>query len=195
MPSSPSNSLRLEEQFTGEGINVWGVLLNQVIAMLDGSIAGMTTVALTGNRTLTATNYVADESRNAILKLTGSVASIVTIPAVTKIYLVWNASSAIQTIASSGGGSTLAIDPSDIVVAFCDAVNVKTLSYGGLSIKDYIIAAGASAGAVPSPLGNAGKALFTPDGTNVLWKLLASTDISDFTTKVKKRALIYSLVF
>ena len=49
MPSSYTPRLRLEQQFTGENVNTWGVLLNEVFTLTDNAIAGLKVVALTGN--------------------------------------------------------------------------------------------------------------------------------------------------
>lgn len=197
MPSSPSNSLRLEEMFTGEQVNVWGVLLDQVIAMLDAAIAGMATIALTGNYTLTSHNYVADEARNAILKLTGAAGWTVTIPAVTKVYVVWNASSAVQTIASAGGGASATVQIGEVVLLVTDAVNVKRVQptdFGAREItgvgepnaatsaatKNYAdnLAFTANAGILPGQPGAAGKFL-TTNGAVAAWQQLTSADLSD----------------
>lgn len=185
MPSSPSTSLRLEEMFTGEQINLWGTLLNQVISMLDAAIAGMATIPLTGNYALTSHNFVADEARNAVIKLTGTTGPwSVTIPSVTKLYIVWNATSATQVI-TAGAGTTVSVDAGDIVLVFCDAVNVKELGYAGLGLKAYISAATlAATGTLPALTGNAGKFIYT-DGVNALWKSIASTDLSDYATNIK----------
>ena len=105
MPSSYSSSLRFNLQATGENTNTWGSLLNTgALALIDSAIAGFTTIALTGNVTLTTANGSSDQARTAMIKLTGSASYQVTVPAVSKQYLIWNASSYQQTIASAGGG-------------------------------------------------------------------------------------------
>lgn len=185
MPSSPSPSLRLEEMSTGEKINLWGDLLNAVVALLDGAIAGMATIPLTGDYTLTAKNFVADEARNAILRFTGTLATsaTVTIPNVSKVYVAWNATNKAVTI-TTGSGSAITIDPGDIVLVFCDGAQVLTLSYGGLSVKDFIAASVlAATGSLPAVTGNAGKFVFT-DGTSSFWKAVNTTDLSDYQAKI-----------
>lgn len=123
MASSPSPSLRVEEIGTGDQTNTWGVGLDQAIGMLDASIAGLATVALTGNYALTSRNYVADEARNAIIKLTGVAPWAVTIPSVTKLYVFWNASSAVQTV-TTGSGTTVTLQVGEVALLICDAANV-----------------------------------------------------------------------
>lgn len=175
MPSSWSPSLRFELQFTGENINLWGEKLNAALSRADYAIAGFTTIPLvTSPYALTTANGSADEARSAMLKFTGTSAFTVTIPAVSKTYVVWNACSGIVTL-TTGAGATVAIDPGDIVIVLCDGTNVKTLGYGGYSIKDYIAAQLlASSTALPGQLGNSSKWLKT-DGTNATWQALSAT--------------------
>lgn len=178
MPSSWSASLRFELQFSGENINTWGDRLNAVVSHADYAIAGFLTKALTTSPySLTTALAADDEARAAMVKFTGTGAFTVIVPAVSKHYLVWNACTGVL-IVSMGAGATVSIDPGDIVSVFCDAASVRTPGYGGLSLKDYITAFTASAGAVPSPIGNAGKYLYS-DGANVLWRTPVSTDLSD----------------
>lgn len=178
MPSSWSPSVRFELQFTGENINLWGDKLNAVLGHADYSIAGWLAKPLTGDVALTTANAGDDEARAAMIKFTGAGPFVVTIPSVSKSYLIWNACSAAVTI-TTGAGSTVVIDPGDIIVVACDGANVKTPGYGGLSIKDYIAATAASAGAVPSPLGNTGKVLYAFNNTTVIWQQLTSANLSD----------------
>lgn len=185
MPSSWSPSLRFELQFTGENINLWGEKLNAALTRADYAIAGWLTKPLTGSTALTAVNDGADEARAAMLKFTGTLAeaATVSIPAVTKTYVVWNATDRVVTL-SAGGGATVAVDPGDIVWAVCDGAGVRTPGYGGLSIKDYVAAAGFSAVELPAQTGNAGKYLKT-DGVNATWQAPSATDLADYQTAIK----------
>lgn len=189
MPSSYSTRLRFELQFTGENINLWGDKLNATFSRVDDSIAGYValTIPATGDYTLTATNSntAADEARMAHLKLTGSPSANfnVIIPSAAKSYKAWNATAKAATF-TTGSGSTVTVDAGDILGLWCDGTNVKTDTFGGLALKDYITAYAASAGAVPSPLGNALKFLYTPDGVNVTWRQPSTADLSDYLTKV-----------
>lgn len=182
MPSSYSTSLRIELQFTGENVNVWGDRLNTGLQRLDTSIAGINTIALTGDYTLTTSNTSSDDARAAIQKFTGGAGPYtITLPSVSKIYKIWNASSATLTI-TTGSGSTVQIATTDIVEIFCDGTNVKTLGYGGNSLKDYIASVVVGGGAsLPSLSGNSGKWL-TNNGTIASWALPTTADISDFVS-------------
>jgi uncharacterized cupin superfamily protein len=195
MPSSWSSSLRFELQFTGENINLWGDKLNAVLAHADYAVAGWLTKPLAGNVALSTANAGDDEARAAMVKFTGAGPFTVTIPSVSKAYLVWNACSGAVTV-TTGAGGVVTVDPGDVVQLFCDGSNVKTPGYGGASIKDYVAATAWSynAGNLPAQAGNAGKFVKT-DGTTASWQALSSADLTDFSAKVKKRALTYSLVF
>ena len=179
MPSSWSASLRFELQFTGENINLWGDKLNAVLAHADYAVAGLLTKPLTGNVALATANAGDDEARAAMLKFTGAGPFTVTLPSVSKAYLVWNACAAPVTL-TTGAGATVSVDAGDIVQVACDGANVKTPGYGGVSIKDYIAATAwtYNAGALPAQAGNAGKFVKT-DGAAASWQAIASTDLSD----------------
>jgi len=183
MPSSWSPSLRFELQFTGENINLWGDKLNAVLGHADQALAGWLTKPLTGDVALTTANAGDDEARAAMLKFTGAGPFTVTVPSVSKAYTVWNACAGVLTI-TTGAGAVVAIDPGDIVAVVCDGSNVKTPGYGGLSIKDYIAAAGLGAtGELPAQLGNAGKFIKT-DGTNATWQRPTVADLAEYETLI-----------
>jgi hypothetical protein len=186
MPSSYSASLRFELQATGENLNSWGDRLDSALSRADDAIAGLTTKTLTGNYTLISANGIADEARAATLKLNGSVACTVTIPSVSKNYVVWNASTAVQTI-TTGAGNVATVQPGEVVLVACDAANVSRIlatDFGGKQItsvadpttpqgaatKAYAdnLAFTANAGILPGQVGSAGKFL-TTDGTTASW--------------------------
>jgi hypothetical protein len=192
MPSSWSSSLRFELQFTGENINLWGDKLNTVLQHADYAVAGFLTKALIGDTALSTANAGDDEARAAMIKFTGTGAFTVTVPSVSKHYLIWNTCSGAVTI-TMGAGSVVVIDPGDIVTVFCDATGVQTPGYSGLSIKDYVSAQVlAATGALPGAVGNDGKALVVQAG---MWvpKFLQSTDLANFDTAVDARAIAFAL--
>ena len=111
MTSTPTTRLRLNKQATGDNVNTWGTTLNgQVFDLLDEAVAGVETIALTGNHTLVSTNYVSDEARNLVLRFTGSLGSgaTITLPAIEKAYFVIN--DAGQTLTFSAGGVTGSVE-------------------------------------------------------------------------------------
>lgn len=194
MPSSWSPSLRFELQFTGENINLWGEKLNAVLRHVDYSVAGWLTKPLTGNTTLTTANAADDEARAAMLKFTGGAGPFtVTLPAVSKTYLVWNACAG-PVVLTTGAGGTVSVDAGDIVWALTDGGAVKTPGYGGASIKDWVsnLAWSYNAGALPAQSGNAGKFVAT-NGTNASWQALSTADLSDYASAVKGLALAFAI--
>lgn len=187
MPSSWSSSLRLELQFTGENINLWGDKLDATLARVDDAIAGYVAVPITGDYALSSANNNAgpDEARRAHLKLTGAPGAnfSLTLPAVSKSYWIWNATGKIATV-TTGAGASVSIDPGDKLPVWSDGAGVNTINFGGLDLKPFIAASAlAATGTLPGLSGNAGKYLFT-DGTNALWRQLSAADLSDFNSKV-----------
>jgi hypothetical protein len=183
------NDLGFEKQDAGSNISVWGdPHLNNVIDRIRYAIGGYQLVAITGDTVLTSVNgstVMSDfQARTAMLKFSGTLANnaTITVPSTAMRWMFWNATNKVLTV-TTGAGVTVTIDPGDRVPVDCDGSNVLTLSYGGLALKDYITAFAASAGAVPSPIGNAGKYLFS-DGANVLWRQPSTADLSDYSTKV-----------
>ena len=130
MPSTASTRLRLELQAAGENLNTWGApKLNEALKRIEESIADWQSLTITGNRTLTSSNYVADEARSAMLSLEGapSAAFTITIPAVEKFYLVRNATGQTATIKTSAGtGVTVANGV--ITAVLCDATDCYKLA-------------------------------------------------------------------
>lgn len=193
MPSSWTPSLRFELQFTGENINLWGEKLNAVLQKADHAIAGWLVKPLAGDAALSTANAGDDEARAAMLKFTGAGAATVTLPAVSKSYLVWNACTGAVSL-TTGAGPTLRIDPGDIVWALTDGAGVRTPGYGGASIKDWVaqVAWSYNAAALPAQAGNAGKFVRT-DGTGASWQALTTADITDFAAQADARAIAFAL--
>jgi len=142
MPSTASTRLRLEKMATGERTNTWGTTQNAAqFDLLDEAVAGVETIALTGNHTLTSTNFVSDEARNMGLRFTGSLGSgaTITIPTVEKLYFVINDSG--QTLTFSAGGTTGVVENGRRKWVGCDATDVYVGEDG--ADKEYVDAADA----------------------------------------------------
>lgn len=130
MPSTASNRLRLELQAAGENLNTWGApKLNEALKRIEESIADWQSLTITGDKTLTSSNYIADEARAAMLSLEGAPAAAftITIPAVEKWYLVRNASGQAATFKTSSGTGVTVAD-GVITVVLCDATDCYSLA-------------------------------------------------------------------
>jgi len=181
MPSTYSPSLRVELQFTGENVNSWGDKLNDALTRVDSAIAGYQAVAVAANVTLTTNNGSADQARTAMLKFTGGGGYTVTVPSVSKQYILWNACTGAVTI-STGAGATVVMNSGDKIVVWSDGSAVYQLGFAGYGLKDYIDQAVLGAtGSLPAAAGNSGKFIYS-NGTAWVPRTPVTTDLSDLTT-------------
>lgn len=124
MASTATARNRLNLQGTGDNTGVWGSILNnQGLVLVDEALDGVTSLAITGNVTLTSINYTTDQARKRTLKLTGTPGAtyVVTIPSVEKFYLVHNATNAAQTIRAAGVG--VSVQPASMKPIYCDGTD------------------------------------------------------------------------
>ena len=164
MPSSYTTRLRLEKQADGENANTWGDRLNQqVIDMVDEAIGGVVVVSTTGATTsLTASNGSADQSRNAVLRIEGTLGSnsTIVIPSVEKLYVVDNqttggtytvklktAVTTTNVIAPRGGSKFIYCDGKNVHNSV-DPVGVSALSTEGGAVGPITVGGTVSATAV-----------------------------------------------
>ena len=125
MASTYSTSLGIELIGNGEQSGTWGTTTNNNLGtLIEQAIAGVQTITLTGNYTLTDYNGLSDESRNAVLVLNGSLVSAcnVVAPSVAKTYIVRNFAGATVTIKTSGGNG-IALTNAASAVVFCDGTD------------------------------------------------------------------------
>lgn len=128
-----STRLRLTYQDPFENDSTWGTVANQgVFQLIEDALAGMVSISLTaGNVTLTANNGSTDQARYMILNLTGSpgAARSVTVPSVSKVYVIINATTGSQpiTIKTSAGTGVVVPDASTVWV-YCDGTDVYAVS-------------------------------------------------------------------
>src|SRR3990167_2606143 len=131
MASTFTAKLRFEKQGQGENANSWGTLLNTLLDLVDVAIAGLVEIATTGGTSpLTTANGTTDEARYAILKITGVLVSnsTIVVPASSKIYVVWNATSgAFTCTVKTSGGTGIAVTQDEKVALFCDGTNVESV--------------------------------------------------------------------
>jgi hypothetical protein len=141
MPSTFSNSLRLELQVTGENPGTWGDIANDgVFQLLEDAIAATANVTHddTADYTLTAQNGAVDEARAMRLFVGGTLTTDrnVVVPDAEKMYLAVNnvsgGSHSLTFKTSAGTGITVANGKTKLL--YCDGTNVinafDTLSAG-----------------------------------------------------------------
>lgn len=154
MASTYTTRLRLEKMGDGENDATWGGKANTVFDLIDAAIAGMATIATTGGTTvLTANNSSSDEARCAILKATGALVSNATfqIPAQTKVYHVWNATTGSYTLTvKTSGGTGVAVTQGKKAIIFCDGTDCYALLDVATTTPE-ALGASASAGTNPLP--------------------------------------------
>lgn len=154
MASTYTSRLRLEKQGDGDNNTTWGSKTNVVFDLIDSALAGMATIATTGGTTiLTANNSAADEARAAVLKVTGVLVSnaILQIPAQTKIYSVWNATTGAFTVSvKTSGGVAVAVTQGKKAIVMCDGTDCSTL-LDVATTTPAALAATAAAGTNPLP--------------------------------------------
>jgi hypothetical protein len=92
MANSTSASLKLTVQATGENSGTWGQITNTNLLILEQAIGGYDTFNVTNaNRTLTFTNGAVSNGKNEVIKLTGTLASNLTVSipdSIEKVYTV-----------------------------------------------------------------------------------------------------------
>lgn len=96
MASTYSPNLRLELIGTGEQQGTWGATTNTNLGtLIEEAIGGYVSVTVSdvGDTTLTTNNGSADQARNAVINLTGTISAArnVICPAIEKVYIVRNA--------------------------------------------------------------------------------------------------------
>jgi hypothetical protein len=157
MPSSHTPLNRLEMQNPGENDNQWGDILNErTIALIDTALDGWTKFALSGPKTLTEADGEPDEARARVVHVTSGTGGTVTIPAVEKVYMVFNQATGSVTL-TVGSGATVVVPTMTAQWVFTDGVNVYTDTVSidtaiGLELRT---AADAAAARLVLELGNA----------------------------------------
>jgi microcystin-dependent protein len=125
MADTPTTSLRLRKQQVNANNNAWGGYLNDdVIGLLDEAIAGFAAITVSGNVTLTSVNYDTDQSRKAVIFLTGAGGFTVTIPQVSKVYVIQNACPAAVTITTGGGGANVVIPANSLALIWTNGDSI-----------------------------------------------------------------------
>jgi len=129
MPSTYSTSLRLELIGAGEQAANWNDTNNYNLGkLLEQAIAGVQSVAVSGaSYTLTTGSGVADEARNAVLVLTGTLAAScnVIVPTADKTYTFRNATTGgFSVVVKTAAGLGVTIANGFTQQVYCDATDV-----------------------------------------------------------------------
>jgi hypothetical protein len=133
MASTYSTSLKLELIGSGDQSGTWGTTTNTNLGtLLEQSIVGQTTITMANaDYTLTSYNGASDESRNAVIIISGSQNATYNVicPAVQKLYIITNNLSASATAYfKPAGGSALSIANGLTVLAYCTGSAMVSLS-------------------------------------------------------------------
>ncbi len=130
MASTPSTSLRLELMATGDQSGTWGDTTNTNLGtLLEQAITGVLSVAQgdVANLTLTNTDYVSNQARNAVVNLTGAMTNNrnMVVPTANKLYLVKNSTSGgFSVTVKTAAGTGVAIAAGTAQWVYCDGTNV-----------------------------------------------------------------------
>lgn len=127
MTDSATSRYKARQQSQGSNTNTWGDdKLNEVLRLLDRGSKGYQALAMTGDTTLTWTNYVAtNDGQCAVLKLTGSLSSAasLTVPSAEWQWdVIWNTTGQTITVKTSAG-TGVAIPNGRKAAVFCDATD------------------------------------------------------------------------
>lgn len=181
MADTPTSRNRLRKQEIGAKTNAWGTDLNEDGGSdrLDEALDGVESYTLSGDKTLTSTDYETDEARMRVQNVTGGTGGTITIPAVEKNYLIRNAASGDVTI--TNGSNSIVVKAGNITPVFTDGIDIyqaRVLDYGAELLKSsglptdaahlvnkaYVDNAALSS-ALPGQAGNADKVLTTDGST------------------------------
>jgi hypothetical protein len=128
MASTYSPSLKITLPGDGDQAGIWGQTTNTNLGtLIEQAITGVVSIVMSdANYTLTNFNGVSDESRNAVLVVTGTNNAIRDLipPVVKKVYIVANNTSggfAIRVIGATGTGVNIASGATQVV--YCDGTN------------------------------------------------------------------------
>src|SRR5215472_5871445 len=122
MADTYTSSLRIVQETIGGNENSWGTINNAALAMLDEAIAGQVSVSVTASDvTLTTANNATDQSRPALLILTGApgVTRNVTMPDVKKLTHVFNnTSDGSAVVVKAGAGTSVTVQSGEKVTVY-----------------------------------------------------------------------------
>lgn len=142
--TTATSLLKLALPGNGELPGTWGETVNtSITSLLDSAVAGATTLSTDVDVTLTDTNYLANEARQAILIWTasnGATTRYVTAPARSKVYVVINAGTGSIVLRGAGPTTGITIESAERCVAAWNGSDfVKVASAGGLAATSFVV--------------------------------------------------------
>lgn len=148
MSSTYTDSLKITKQGTGDNVDTWGDVVNTQFDVIDKSIAGITNINVTGsvtvNMTTSATNGADSDYKRAVFKFTGipTADCSVTVPAVSKVYVVHSSLGANKKILIHATGSSVdvTVGQSDTGIFYCDGTDMIRI-VGGTDLTSFGITA------------------------------------------------------
>ena len=150
MADSTSTRLLLRLMATGEQNNLWGGYTNTSLQTIGRAAKGYQSIALTGDKTITHTNYSAsNEGVVAFIKFTGTLSSAasVTFPSTETVLDIWNAAGQAVTVKTSSGSGVaipngtrirLACDGSDFVNTSSSNIPSATTIAGQVTVSGQV---------------------------------------------------------
>lgn len=130
MVDTAESRLLLRLQSTGSNTNLWGGYLDTNQQMLARASKGYQAIAMTGDQTISWTNYsLTNIGAVKTIKLTGSLSSAANliVPSLEMDFTIINATGATVTVKTSAG-TGVAIATGYQAALYCDATDVKNAS-------------------------------------------------------------------
>ena len=134
MASTYSTNLGIELMGTGDQSGTWGATTNTNLGtLLEQAIAGYSTQAVTDSGTatvLTIANGASSTGRNAVIALTGALtaARVVEVPAKTKSYIFYNATTGGFAVTVKVTGQTgVSVPNGTKAIVYCDGTDVRNV--------------------------------------------------------------------
>ena len=144
--SNYTDSLGLEEITPGDQAGLWGTTTNNNLALIDQAVTGVTPITefngVSGTtKILTDFNGAADESRSAVLNITGTATgpNTVIVPNKQKTYLVRNNTGQTVIFQTASPTATYSVLSGNSILIFCDGNNnvftgIQSPSTGTLTV-------------------------------------------------------------